>query len=126
MLGYMDAGVHGCWCIWLCGMVGKIPVEWSKGALRRAFAGFSRDLADHATKPYTPTSIYPSIHIPQHSKPLGIPFPGVGYSMEVPLKVDIDESSAVEPTGLSIFPDDIGSAGPSAAEADPDDMFAGV
>ena len=30
--GYMDAGVFGCWCIWLCGMICKIPIERNKGA----------------------------------------------------------------------------------------------
>ena len=79
MLGFMDVGVYG-FVAWLA----RYPYKGARARPRRAFAGFYRDLANHATKPYTPTSIYPSIHIPQHSKPLGFPFAGVGYSMEVP------------------------------------------
>jgi hypothetical protein len=65
---------------------GVYPWKGARARLRRAFAGFHRDLANHATKPYTPTSIYTTIHIHHHSKPTGIGFPGVAYYAQIILQ----------------------------------------
>ena len=70
MVVYMDGGVYGCWCIWLCGIVGKIFTEPSKGAAQPRLCFFLRGSCQQCHK-----AIYTNIHIPQHPYPPGFPIP---------------------------------------------------